>query len=367
MKKILYAKPSITQLEIDYVTDAITNGWGSNCYDYIFRFENLFKKYLNSKFALSTSSCTGALHIAFATIGIKPGDEVIVPDITWAASVVPITYLGARPVFIDILEDSWCIDPNKIEDAITPKTKAILAVHLYGNLAEMDKIMQIAKKHNLYVIEDAAEAIGSEYKGEKAGSIADFGVFSFHGTKTITTGEGGMLVTNNKELYKKASILWDHGRDPKIKKMFWVEYIGYKHKMSNLQAALGTAQIERVEELVAKKREVFNWYKEYFNNVKGVNLNPEPEYTKNSYWMPTIIFDKSLNVNRDSLIEYMQKQNIDIRNFFYPNSMFPMFDKVENNIVSFDIYSRGVNLPNYYDLTEEELGIICEKIIKYIV
>ncbi|MFC1677259.1 DegT/DnrJ/EryC1/StrS family aminotransferase, partial [Planctomycetota bacterium] len=227
MKKILYAKPSITELEIKYVNDAISNGWGEHCYDYINRFQSSFEDYLGAEHALATSSCTGALHLAFAALGIGPGDEVIAPDITWIASVAPITYLSAKPVFVDVLEESWCIDPDKIEAAITDKTKAILVVHLYGNLVEMDVVLEIAKKYNLPVIEDAAEALGSEYKGRKTGSMGDFGVFSFHGTKTITTGEGGMLTSNSQELFDKASVLSDHGRDPKIKKIFWMEVVGY--------------------------------------------------------------------------------------------------------------------------------------------
>lgn len=316
MKRILYAKPSITEREIRYVNDAITNGWGENCYDYIFKFQDAFKDYLGVEYALSTSSCTGALHISLAAIGIGPGDEVIVPDITWAASVVPITYLGAKPVFVDVLRDSWCIDPDKIAGSITGKTKAIIAVHLYGNLAEMDAIMGIARKYNLFVIEDAAEGLGSEYRNQKAGSIGNIGVFSFHGTKTVTTGEGGMIVTRNKELFEKIKILWDHGRNPVTGKMFWVEEIGYKYKMSNIQAALGLAQIERVKELIDKKREQFYYYREAFSKIDGTAMNPEPDYVKNSFWMPTIIFSKALNINRDNLIQYMKARNIDIRNFF---------------------------------------------------
>ena len=366
MKKILYAKPSITEKEIEYVTDAISNGWGEHCYDYIYRFENIFKKYLNVEYALSTSSCTGALHIAFAAIGIKPGDEVIVPDITWAASVVPIVYLGGKPVFVDVLKDSWCIDPKKVEQAITPKTKAILAVHLYGNLSEMDELIKIAHDNKIYLIEDAAEALGSEYKGKKAGSIADIGVFSFHGTKTITSGEGGMLATNSKELYDKIRILWDHGRNPANNKMFWVEQIGFKYKITNIQAALGCAQMERVDELVNKKREQFMIYKQEFYGINGISLNPEPAYTKNSFWMPTLIFDKSMDINRDDLIYFMKGKGVDIRNFFYPISMFPMFSKAESNFVSYDIYSRGINLPAYFDLEKSELEYIVYLIKKAI-
>lgn len=362
MKKILYAKPSITELEIKYVNDAISNGWGEHCYDYINRFEKLFRNYLGVEHALATSSCTGALHLAFAALGIGHGDEVIVPDLTWIASVAPITYLGGKPVFVDVLPDSWCIDPAKIESAITAKTKAILVVHLYGNLVEMDAVFEVAHKHGLYVVEDAAEALGSEYKGRKAGSMADFGVFSFHGTKTITTGEGGMLVSNSDSLYEKACILADHGRNPKVKKMFWMEQIGYKYKMSNLQAALGCAQLERIDELVDKKREIFKWYQQSTSDVSDIKWNPEPAYTRNSYWMPTIILGNSHAIERDDLIQTLNKNNICVRPFFYPLSSLAMFEEKRENTVSYNLYNRGINFPNYFELSPDDVRYVCKQL-----
>ena len=366
MKNILYSKPSIGKLEEQYVCDAIKNGWGESCYDYIYKFQDSFKEYLTVKHAIATSSCTGAIHIALKALGIKPEDEVIIPDATWIASVAPITYLCAKPVFVDVLESTWCIDPKKIEEAITPKTKAIIAVHLYGSMCEMDEIMAIAKKHNLYVIEDGAEAIGSEYKGKKAGSMGDFGVFSFHGTKTITTGEGGILVTNSAELYEKASILHDHGRDPKIKKTFWAEKIGFKYKMSNLQAALGLAQIQRVEELVDKKIEIFLMYKDELSKIEGISMNHEQEYAKNSYWMPTIILDEKLSVDRDEFIDYLNSFGIGARPFFYPVSNFPEFKKVKENEMSTKLGGYGINLPSNFNMIKDDANYICNLIKSYI-
>ncbi len=365
MKKILYSKPSIGKLEKQFVCDAIENGWGEQCYDYIFKFQDSFALYLDVKHAIATSSCTGALHLALKTLGLEAGDEVIVPDATWIASVAPITYLCAKPVFVDVLEQTWCIDPKRIEEAITPKTKAIIAVHLYGNMCEMDEIMEIAKRYNLYVIEDSAEAIGSEYKGNKAGSIGDFGVFSFHGTKTVTTGEGGMLVTNNGDLFKKASILHDHGRDPKIKKTFWAEKVGFKYKMSNLQAALGYAQMQRINELVDKKIEIFNMYKKELNSIDGITLNYEQSYVKNSYWMPTIILDEKLNINRDEFIEYLNDKGIGARPFFYPVSNFPEFFTI-NNKNTISLSKNGINLPSNYDIGLSEIKLIIKFIVEFI-
>jgi perosamine synthetase len=358
-KKIPINKPSITALEISYVMDAIANGWGENCYDYIHKLEKGFSKYLSVSHALATSSCTGAIHLALMALGVKANDEVIVPEITWIASAEPILYIGAKPVFVDVLVDTWCLDPQKIEEAITPKTKAIIVVHIYGNLCNMDEIMAIAKKYNLVVIEDAAEALGSEYCGKKAGSIADVGVFSFHGTKIMTTGEGGILVTNNEAVYEKAKILNDHGRNAKDpeNKMFWMRDYGYKYKMSNLQAALGCAQINRIEELVNKKREIFNWYKELLEDIP-CQLNSEPENTKNSYWLPTVIFDKSLNFDRNAFFEYCKEYGIDSRPFFFPLSSLPMFEEKKGNVISYDLFERGINLPSYQDLEKSDASKI---------
>ncbi|NLU96918.1 glutamine--scyllo-inositol aminotransferase [Marinomonas sp. UCMA 3892] len=368
MSKIYYTKPYITQLEVDYATDAALNGWGDKCYDYIYKFEDSFKKHLNVSYAMATSSCTGAMHMGLSALGISHGDEVIIADINWIASAAPIVYLGATPIFIDILNDTWCIDPSKIEQAITPKTKAIIAVHLYGNLCDMDAIMAIAKKHNLYVIEDAAEAIGSIYKGKKAGSIGDFGVFSFHGTKTMTTGEGGMFVTNNLELYKKVNILNSHGRNPENPKQFWAETIGFKYKISNIQAAIGYAQMTHIDELINRKREIYFKYFSLFKNVEKVSMNPNP--TSNElvygYWMPTLIFDAELEFDRDLLIDKFKEINVDARVFFYPLSMLPMFDEVRNNKVSLNIYARGINLPSYHEISDGQIKKVADIVVEYL-
>jgi perosamine synthetase len=363
-KKIQITQPSITQLEIDYVNDAIKDGWGSKCYDYIFKFQDSFAKYQGSNYALATSSCTGAIHLALMALGVKSGDEVIVPDTTWIASVEPILYIGAQPVFVDIKKDTWCIDPIAIEKSITSKTKAIIVVHLYGNICEMDEIMAIAKKHDLKILEDAAEGLGSEYKGIKCGSIGDAGVFSFHGTKTMSTGEGGMLVTNDIDIFEKASVLNDHGRNAKDPehKLFWMRDYGYKYKMSNLQAAMGCAQVERLTDLVAKKREIFSWYQEYFKGIKGIQLNEEQNYAKNSYWMPTIVFNESMNIDRDQLIEKLQSENIDSRPFFYPLSSLPMFNGCHENKVSYGTGINGINLPSHHIMERNDVLRVCDEI-----
>lgn len=233
--RIPYTKPSITDLEVRYATDAAANGWGDQCYEYITRFEEAFKRHLGVEYAIATSSCTGALHMGMAALGIGPGDEVILADTNWIATAAPIVHLGAKPVFVDILRDTWCINPELAEAAITPNTKAIIAVHLYGNLCDMNRLLAIGAKHGIPIIEDSAEAIGSIWHGQRAGSMGRFGTFSFHGTKTLTTGEGGMFVTNDADLYEHVLTLSNHGRARKQVKQFWPDMVGFKYKMSNIQ------------------------------------------------------------------------------------------------------------------------------------
>jgi perosamine synthetase len=362
MNRIYYTKPSITDLEIKYANDAAANGWGEKCYDYIYKFESLFRNYIGTKYSVATSSCTGALHLGLAALGIKKGDEVIIADINWIASAAPVIYVGAKPVFVDVLPDTWCIDPKKVEKAINRNTRAIIAVHLYGNLCEMDELRVIAKKHGLILIEDAAEAIGSEYKGKKTGSMGDFGVFSFHGTKTVTTGEGGMLVTNNKQLYRKVQLLNNHGRNPKCKKQFWPDILGYKYKISNIQAAIGCAQMERLSELLARKREIFLLYKLQFRDFPFVAMNPEKKGTRNSFWMPTIVLNDKIRFNRKALLLKFKAQNIDGRVFFYPLSSLSFFKKCKRNTVSYDISPRALNLPSYHDITDGQIKTVAKVI-----
>ena len=354
MSRIYYTKPSITELEIRYATDATTNGWGDRCYEYIIRFEDVFKKHLGVKHAIATSSCTGALHMGLAALNIGPGDEVIMADINWIASAAPITYLGAKPVFVDILPDSWCIDPELAERAITHRTKAIIAVHLYGNLCDMDRLLAIGQKHGIPIIEDAAEAIGSVYHGKRAGSMGRFGNFSFHGTKTLTTGEGGMFVTNDAALYETVLTLSNHGRARGQTKQFWPDMVGFKYKISNIQAAIGCAQMERIEELINRKRKILNYYRERLEKLHGVKMNPEPAGMVNGAWMPTVVFDSETGVTRENLEAAFEAANIDARVFFHPLSSLPMFDDRPQNSYAWDIPWRAINLPSYHDIQNEE-------------
>lgn len=351
--RIYYTKPSITEREVEYASDAARNGWGEKCYEYIERFENQFKQYVHTQYAIATSSCTGALHMGLAALGVGPGDEVVLADTNWIATAAPITYLGAKPVFVDVLPDTWCIDPTLAEAAITPKTKAIIATHLYGNLCEMDRLLAIGERHGIPIVEDAAEAIGSYWHGRHAGSLGRFGTFSFHGSKTLTTGEGGMFVTSDESLYRKVLALSNHGRVPGGKQ-FFPEYIGFKYKMSNLQAALGCAQMERIEELVARKREIFHYYAERILAMPGLTMNPEKPGAVNGYWMPTVVFDAQTGVTRESLQAAFANENIDARVFFHPLSSLPVFVVQPQNRLARDIPCRAINLPSFHDIMTEE-------------
>jgi perosamine synthetase len=365
--RIYYTKPSITELEVAYATDAARHGWGDRCYEYITRFEESFKAYLGVKFAIATSSCTGALHMGMAALGIGAGDEVIMADTNWIATAAPIVHLGAKPVFVDILADSWCIDPDLAEAAITPRTKAIIAVHLYGNLCDMNRLLAIGEKYGIPVIEDSAEAIGSIYHDKRAGSMGKFGSFSFHGTKTITTGEGGIFVTNDADLYETVLTLSNHGRARGQTKQFWADVIGFKYKMSNIQAAIGCAQLERINKLIDRKRDILKYYREHLECLPGISINPEPVGTVNGAWMPTAVFSPDTGITRDEIQAALCSENIDARVFFHPLSSLPMFEDKQLNRNAWDIPNRAINLPSFHELTDGELSTVVDILVSVLI
>ena len=360
--RIPYTKPSITDLEIRYATDAVTNGWGERCYEYIGRFEDAFRAHLGVKHAIATSSCTGALHMGLAALGIGPGDEVILADTNWIATAAPIVHLGATPVFVDILPDTWCIDPALAEAAITRRTKAIIAVHIYGNLCDMDRLLAIGERHGIPVVEDAAEAIGSVWHGRRAGSMGRFGAFSFHGTKTLSTGEGGLFVTNDDALYEHVLTLSNHGRARGQTKQFWADMVGFKYKMSNVQAAIGCAQLERVEELVARKREIMQAYRDAFAGIPAISMNPEPPGTVNGSWMPTVVFNPRTGVTRERLLEAFRAENIDARVFFWPLSGLEVFGGSPSQRHARYISDRAINLPSFHNIASADIARVCSTV-----
>jgi perosamine synthetase len=356
--KIPIAGPSITEREIAYVADAARTGWYSTANVYIDKFEQAVARYTRRKFAISLPSCTSGLHLALAAGDIKQGDEVIVPDCTWIASVAPVSYVGAELAFADIDPVTWCLDPASVRRAITPRTRAIIAVDLYGGMPNLAALEAIATEHDLLLIEDAAEAIGSWVADRPAGNFGDASVFSFHGSKTVTTGEGGMLVTDDPVLFERCGVLRDHGRTPGDK-YFFNQEVGFKYKMSALQAALGLAQIERIDELMLRKREIFRWYQEALAGL-GLTLNAQPEGTLNSYWMVTAVFPPEFKMGKREIIGALADRGIDTRPFFHPLTMLPAYANHpqsksgrQSNPVSYSISERAINLPSALSLDRE--------------
>ncbi len=324
------------------------------------------------RYCLPTVNCTSAIHLSLLALGIGKGDEVIVPDITWVGSVSPVVYVGAKPVFADIEVDTWCLSAKSFENAITKKTRAVIVVDLYGNIPRMNELLRIARKHKIAVIEDAAEGIGARYLGKPAGSFGDLSVFSFNATKLVMAGQGGALLTDNKQLYERASKLSHHGFAPySFSNTFWCEEIGYNYQWTNIQAALALAQLKRLPELLAYKRKVFNWYKKYLRGLPGISLNVEIPRTKSTFWIANIVFDKSLGLGKERLMNVLRKNHIEPRPFFYPLSSMPAFAPYvkgkqarKKNPVSYELSPRSISLPSSSVITEKEVRYICEVIRK---
>lgn len=357
---ILTAGPSITDREISYVTDAVENGWNENWAGYIRRFEAAFAKEIGVAYAMTTSSCTGALHLSLLALGIGPGDEVIVPDLTWVATASAVRYVGATPVFCDVAEGSWCLDVEAAEALVTPRTRAILPVHLYGHPADMPAIMALAEKHDLRVVEDAAPSVGAEVGGRRTGSFGDLAAFSFQGAKVLSTGEGGMLVTDDEALMERARILGDHGRDPN--RALWNTEVGYKYKMSNLQAALGLAQLERIEELVERKRWINARFREGLAGHPGLHVTGELPGCRSIHWMTSVEIEGLDQEAREELMRELREALVDTRPVFYPLSSMPMFEGGPCPVAS-RVGSAAINLPSGHMRTEEEIAYVCEQLV----
>ena len=354
------SEPSITQREVDYVLQAVKSGWVSSLGQFIDRFERAFAEYIGVSYAVTTSNGTTALHLALVSLGIGRGDEVIIPDLTFVATANAVAYTGAKPVPVDIDRETWCIDPESIRKALTPKTKAIIPVHVYGHPAEMERIAELAEAAGLYVIEDAAEAHGSEYKGEKVGGLGNCGVFSFYGNKVMTTGEGGMITTNDKQIYERAKYLRDQAMSQE--KRYWHTEVGFNYRMTNIQAALGLAQLERIEELIGKKREIYGWYERFLGNMENIRLNPERSGVRNIFWMVCLVLEKDTGISRNDLMDKLKARGIDTRPFFHPISQMPMYQGGPVNSVASEISEKGLNLPSGVILEKEDIRWITSQI-----
>ncbi len=364
--RIPVAGPSITDREVELAAEATRTAWYGNHYAYNARFERMLADYVGVAQAVSVPHATAALHLALAALGIGPGDEVIVPDVTWIASVAPVTYVGAEPVLVDIRPDTWCIDAEAVERAIGPATKAIIGVDLYGGTCDWARLQAIADAHGLALIEDAAEALGSVHHGRRAGAFGRVSAFSFHGSKTVVTGEGGMLATGDAALMDRVLFLRDHGRQPGDR-FFQNTEIGFKYRMSAVQAAIGCAQMERIDDLIAHKRAIFGWYRDRLAGLEGVTLNAEPAGTLNSYWMVTVVLDPAFGLEKLDLMAALDRRNIDSRPFFSALSTLPAFaDRpASRRFVGPHDAGRlparyGVNLPSGYNMDEDLVDHVCK-------
>lgn len=362
----------IGQDDIDMVVDALHNMNGPNKYYYVEQFEKEFAKYHHRTFALMTTNCTSAIHLFLSAMGIGPGDFIAVPDLTWIGSVAGISWLNADLWFCDIGRKDWCIDPGVVERLIVScdgyparRPKAIIAVNLYGNVADWDSLQYVSDKYNIPLIEDAAESIGSLYKGKRSGSFGEASVFSFHRTKTVTTGEGGMLLLDDERLYKKCQMLRDQGRKPDTKS-YMNEVVGYKYVPSNMSAALGLSQFRKLKQLVQLKRRQM-WYYRAGLLHPDLQWNDDSGDTYNSAWITALVFGDLYGITKKRALAHFESKNIPCRPFFYPLSSLPAYVSYggesmwqRQNPIAYDISNRGINLPGSLEMTTKEQDVVLE-------
>jgi perosamine synthetase len=365
MKKINYAGPDILDEDADYVRNAVLNGFYENYKKNTTELENALSKYLNVKHVLATNSATAALHLSLACLDLDHGDEVITTDSSCVASAMPIAYLGLKGIFVDVKKEDWNLDPQKIKQAITSKTRAIVAVHWNGHPCDIDAIKEVIKGKNIHLIEDAAPALGAEYKKQKVGSLGDIGCFSFQGAKVAIGGQGGAIVTNNSKFFEKIKILASYGRTDS-KMQYWSDYIGWNYTMPNLPAALATSQLKRINKLLEKKKKIFSWYEKYFAGSKLVRLIKPSNNSKSTYCYPCIELSANLNISRSLIIDKLAKLNIDARPAQPRISKMPMFaTKIENENSEF-IETNGLILPGAFNLDENDIKFVCKNILELV-
>lgn len=350
-------QPYFTGREKEYVNQCLDSTWISSRGEFINRFENEFANYIGAQHATSVCNGTVAIHLALEALGLEQGDEVIVPTLTYIASVNTILQAGATPVFVDSLESTWQIDPEDVRRKITPRTRAVMAVHLYGLPCDMDSLVSICKEHQLFLVEDCAEAFGTYYKGRHVGTFGDIATFSFFGNKTITTGEGGMVVANSKELLGKAYHLKTQGVSPV--REYWHDAVAYNYRMTNICAAIGLAQLEHADAIIEKKRQIADWYRE---GLKGLPLKTHDEMpdTKHSFWMCSIAVDDATHCQ--PLRDYLKTAGIETRPLFHPAHTLPHCATDQKFQVAESLGARGINLPSYPGLSLEDVTSVCTAI-----
>jgi len=356
MYKIPVYQPSLSGNEKKYVNDCLDSNWISSKGKYVSLFEQEFANYVGIRYATGVCNGTVALHLALLALGISADDEVIVPTLTYIASVNAIAYTGATPVFVDSLPDTWQIDPKEVRKSITPKTKAIMAVHLYGHPCEMSVLKEIADEYKLFLIEDCAEAIGSKYQGLHVGTFGDVATFSFYGNKTITTGEGGMVVTNDQTLFER--MVHFKGQGLAKYREYWHDVIGYNYRMTNICAAIGLAQLERINETLRKKRQIAELYQELLKDTE-FKIHSEVGDVYHSYWMVSILVSQASQ--RDQVRRHLAESGIETRPVFYPVHTMPMYShRFQKQKVAENIGWRGINLPSFPDLETQDIREICQ-------
>lgn len=357
-------EPIVSNKAKKYVNDALNTGWISSAGQYIDRFEKEFAQYIGVKYATTVSNGTTALHVALEALGVKKGDEVIIPNLTIISCPAAVIYLGAKPVFVDVEENTGNIDPNLIEQAITRKTKVIMVVDLYGHPANFDQIKQLAKKYNLFIIEDAAEAHGAEYKGKKAGSLGDIATFSFYANKILTTGEGGMVVSNNKELIDRVKQTKNLSHKPG--KRFFHDEIGFNYRLTNIQAALGVGHLEEIDKYIEKKIKIANFYSINLKHIEFLKLPSQEKYAKSVYWMYNIEILDNNKIDRDTFMKRLLDKGIDTRTYFYPLHSMPALSsyvKKKNKYpISEMLSKRGLYIPSGLAITQKQLEYVSKTI-----
>jgi perosamine synthetase len=362
-KYIPISNPALVGNELKYVTDCITSTWISSVGKYVTEFEETFAEFCGTEHAVTCSNGTTALHLALLALGVEAGDEVIVPTLTYVATANAVVYCGARPVFVDGEPATWNMDPAQVEALITPRTKGIIVVHLFGHSVDMDPIMEVARRHGLFVLEDAAEAHGAEYKGRRVGSIGDAATFSFFGNKIITTGEGGMVTTNDSRLADEIRRLKNHGMDPKRK--FWFPTVGYNYRLTNVASAIGLAQMEKIDWHLEQRQMVAAWYRDFLADIPGLSWQAEMDWARHVWWLFTVIIDEEIGWNRFDIIAGLMDRGVEARQIVYPITQLPPYhDPARGHCypVADRVVDRGIQLPTWCGLSRDDVRYIRESL-----
>ncbi|NDJ76062.1 MAG: DegT/DnrJ/EryC1/StrS family aminotransferase [Chloroflexi bacterium] len=358
------AAPVFAGNEKKYVMDCLETTWISSKGKYVTQFEESFAAFCGVKHAMLCSSGTTALHLGLLALGVGPGDEVILPTLTFVSTANAVMYCGATPVFVDSLPDTWNLDPAQLAAKITPRTKAIIVVHLYGLPCDMDAVQAIADAHHVPVLEDAAEAHGAVYQGQRAGALGKVGMFSFYGNKTITTGEGGMVTTGEDDLAEQVRLLRGQGQDPN--RRYWFPVIGYNYRLTNIQAAIGLAQLEQADFHLGARRDVYRWYREELAGVDELVWQTVADGIEPTYWMVSVVLGDNVQMERDAVMAALRERGIETRPLFYPiHTLPPYHDPARHGSlpVAERLAARGINLPTWAGLTRDDVRYISQSLL----